>query len=199
MDINTIQVGINSTNCYIVEVNNRDAFIIDPGADGEKILNFIQNKDLNISGIILTHGHFDHIGAVKYLREELNVIVSIHQFDNPMLLDAKKNLSFMIGDNIELERADRLLADDDYFNGFKVIATPGHTPGGISIYHQEEGILFSGDTIFKNGYGRTDFPGADKEKLFASIKKLLRLPVDTTVYPGHGPITTIGNFKTYIG
>ncbi len=198
MNISTIPVGPGATNCYIVEEDN-SSFIIDPGDEAGKIYKCIQDKNIIISGIILTHGHFDHIGAVSFLRNKLDITVSIHQLDSPFLLDPNKNLSYMSGDDIKLEPAERLLVDGDIYNSFRVIATPGHTPGGISLYNKDEGVLFSGDTIFCNGYGRTDFPGADHHTLFASIKILLELPADTVVYPGHGPITIIRDFKRYIG
>lgn len=198
MKISTISVGPGATNCYIVEENGDSAFIIDPGDEAEKIYKYIQNKNISISGIILTHGHFDHIGAVSFLRDKLDITVSVHKLDSPFLLDPSKNLSSMLGDELKLEPADHLLADGEVYNSFKVIVTPGHTPGGISLYNESEGILFSGDTIFNNGYGRTDFPGSDYTTLLTSIKKLLKLPADTVVYPGHGPITTINDFKRYI-
>lgn len=199
MNIETIPVGMNATNCYIVDMGNNNAFIIDPGADGEKVMGCIKSKSLNIIGIVLTHGHFDHIGAVDFLKERLDVEVAIHRDDSSFLENAKKNLSYLFNDNIELDSADNLLSDGDNYHSFQVIATPGHTPGGIALYNYKNGILFSGDTIFKRGYGRTDFPGADHEVLFTSINKLLRLPKDTIVYPGHGSTTTIGDFKIYIG
>jgi len=198
MNISTIPVGPGATNCYIIEEDD-SSFIIDPGDEAGKIYKYIQDKNIRISNIILTHGHFDHIGAVSFLRNKLDVMVFIHQLDNPYLLDPNKNLSYMLGDDIVLEPAERFLVDEEIYNSFQVIATPGHTPGGISLYNKEEGILFSGDTIFHNGYGRTDFPGADHQTLFDSIKILLELPADTVVYPGHGPTTTIKEFERYIG
>lgn len=199
MEIATISVGMNGTNCYIVIYKENYCFVIDPGGEGEKILGYIENNHLKAEGIVLTHGHFDHIGAVDFLRDNLDIDVAVHKLDNAYLIDPQKNLSFMIGENIQLESADRLLAEGDEYYGFQVIATPGHTPGGISLYNESEGVLFSGDTIFERGYGRTDFPGANQGKLFKSIEKLLLLPEKTKIYPGHGGTTTIADFKRIIG
>ncbi|MFP4660745.1 MAG: MBL fold metallo-hydrolase [Halanaerobiales bacterium] len=199
MDIITIPVGMNATNCYIVEYKKSNCIIIDPGAEGEKIFTYIEQEQMEVKGIVLTHGHFDHIGAVKFLLDQYDTELAIHELDNPYLMDARKNLSFMIGEKIELDSADRLIDEGDRYYDFKVIATPGHTPGGISLYNESEGILFSGDTIFNSGYGRTDFPGADPEELSNSIKKLLLLPEKTKIFPGHGRTTTIADFRRYIG
>ena len=198
MKIYTIEVGFNGTNSYLVE-DNDSCILIDPGADGEKILSLIQEENLTLEKIILTHGHFDHIGAVEYLREGTGAKIFVHSEDKEYLMDEKKNLSFFTGDLIEPFTADNLMEDGDMVGKFRVIHTPGHTPGSICLYNEDEGVLFSGDTIFKNGYGRTDFPGGDLQVLINSIKKLLELPADTVVYPGHGPATTIAEFRLYIG
>lgn len=197
MEVYTIKVGPNITNCYLIE-DEKKSYLIDPGEDGEKILSIIQEKELKLDKIILTHGHFDHIGGVKFLRERTGVEVYIHPEDKEYLLDGKKNLSYLTGEVIELLPVDGFLNEGDFFAKFRVIHTPGHTPGGISLYSVEDNLLFSGDTIFNNGYGRTDFPGGDLETLINSINKLLKLPDETIVYPGHGPTTTIREFKRYM-
>ena len=197
MEIYTIEVGMNLTNSYIVN-DKKFSFLIDPGDDGERILSLIKDKELDIKSIVLTHGHFDHIGAVEFLKKELKVELCIHKDDNIYLADKKKNLSYFKGIEISLETADILLKEGDNIGGFRVLSTPGHTPGGISLYNQEEGILFSGDLIFRNAYGRTDLPGGDQNILFSSLEKIIQLPAETLVYPGHGPTTTIGEFKKYI-
>ncbi|MFI5358619.1 MAG: MBL fold metallo-hydrolase [Halanaerobiales bacterium] len=198
MKIYTIEVGFNGTNSYLVE-DTDNCLLIDPGAEGEKILSVIQEKKLRPEKIILTHGHFDHIGAAEYLREKTGAKLFVHSEDKEYLMDEKKNLSFFTGDLIEPAIADNLMEEGDIIGKFRVIHTPGHTPGSICLYNEEEGLLFSGDTIFKNGYGRTDFPGGDLQALINSINKLLHLPDETLVYPGHGPSTTIAEFRRYIG
>jgi glyoxylase-like metal-dependent hydrolase (beta-lactamase superfamily II) len=192
-----MELGFNGTNSYLVS-DQDSTFIIDPGADGEKILAFIQEKNLEVDKIILTHGHFDHIGAVAYIQEKTGAKLFIHSEDKEYLMDGQKNLSYFTGDLIETVSPDSLLEEGDLIGNFRVIHSPGHTPGSICLYNEEEGILFSGDTIFKNGYGRTDFPGGDQQTLFNSIRKLLQLPDETIVLPGHGPSTTIAEFKRYI-
>ncbi|MFW6022868.1 MAG: MBL fold metallo-hydrolase [Halanaerobiaceae bacterium] len=196
MKIDTIEVGTNMTNCYIVS-KNRQAVIIDPGDDAEKILLSISKNELNVTDIILTHGHFDHIGAVDFLRNRLDIPVSIHRGDSEFLTNSQKNLSFFLGDEIVTGEADKYLEEDSKVQGFIVIETPGHTPGGISLYDKNNSILISGDTIFSNGYGRTDLPGADSSLLVESIRSLMNLPDDVIVYPGHGPKTTIIKFREF--
>ncbi|HHU91958.1 MAG TPA: MBL fold metallo-hydrolase [Halanaerobiaceae bacterium] len=197
MKLHRMELGFNGTNSYLVS-DQDSTFIIDPGADGEKILAFIQEKNLEVDKIILTHGHFDHIGAVAYIQEKTGAKLFIHSEDKEYLMDGQKNLSYFTGDLIETVSPDSLLEEGDLIGNFRVIHSPGHTPGSICLYNEEEGILFSGDTIFKNGYGRTDFPGGDQQTLFNSIRKLLQLPDETIVLPGHGPSTTIAEFKRYI-
>lgn len=196
MEIYKIEVGMNLTNCYIFN-DNKLCYIIDPGDEGEKILSFIKAKELDIKSIVLTHGHFDHIGAVDFLKKRLNVDICIHEDDSTYLSDVQLNLSCFTGNKICFF-ADSLLKEGDRIGRFKVISTPGHTPGSISLYNKEEGVLFSGDLIFSNGYGRTDFPGGNQNILFSSIDKIIQLPDNIIVYPGHGPKTTIGKFKKYI-
>lgn len=197
MKLHRMELGFNGTNSYLVS-DQDSTFIIDPGADGEKILAFIQEKNLEVDKIILTHGHFDHIGAVAYIQEKTGAKLFIHSEDKEYSMDGQKNLSYFTGDLIETVSPDSLLEEGDLIGNFRVIHSPGHTPGSICLYNEEEGILFSGDTIFKNGYGRTDFPGGDQQTLFNSIRKLLQLPDETIVLPGHGPSTTIAEFKRYI-
>ncbi|MEJ6952054.1 MBL fold metallo-hydrolase [Natronospora cellulosivora (SeqCode)] len=197
MDIYTIPIGFNLTNCYLVKFNDNHGIVIDPADNGDKIYNYIEEKEIIIKRIILTHGHFDHIGAVDYLRKKLDVPLSIHSLDNPLLLDPQKNLSFMSMNPIKISPADNLLEDGDIISNFEIIHTAGHTPGGITLYNKENKVLFTGDTIFKNSYGRTDFPGANQETLFNSIENLLKLDGDITIYPGHGPKTSIGEFKQF--
>lgn len=197
MKISKIPIGINATNCYIISFDNKKAIIIDPGDEGEKICRYTKNEGLIPQGIILTHGHFDHIGAAGFLREEFNIPVSIHKLDAKYLIDPSKNLSLYFKDEIKIKPADNILEENNKIFNFELIHTPGHTPGGISLYNEKEKILFTGDTIFKNSYGRTDFPEGNEKTLFDSIKKLLNLSDDIVVYPGHGEKTSIGEFRVF--
>lgn len=200
MKVKRIPVGFNKTNCYLIKLVDSDGLLIDPGGDGDKIIEEINIMGISIKKIILTHGHFDHIGALDYLRDTLQAEVYIHELDGEMLVDPSKNLSSLFGSDIKARPADYLLKDGDMINGFKVIHTPGHTQGGISLYHQEKGILFSGDTIFAMGVGRTDFPGSSTEDLQNSIERIKHeLPAEIIVYPGHGPQTVLRDFMNYYG
>lgn len=200
LSIKPVIVSPIETNCYIVSCKSgTDAFIIDPGDDAGVIAEAVQSAGLHPTGIINTHGHADHIGANRELRDRFNCPIIIHRLDAPYLLKPELNLSvFIDGNGIDGPAADRTLNDDDEVclgeTVFRVIHTPGHTPGGICLYAC--GVLFSGDTLFASGVGRVDFPGGSQEALITSIrKKLFILPEDTIVYPGHGPSTTIGTEK----
>ncbi len=154
----------------------------------------------DIKQIINTHGHFDHIGANKYLKEQTAADLLIHKNETDYLKDPEKNFSAMfLEESIISPPADRLLDGNDIIEinnySFQVIFTPGHSPGSISLYCQEKGIIFCGDLIFKTGTGRTDIPGSDQALIKKSIETILTLPGETTVYPGHGVKTTIGDFK----
>ncbi|MDN3511244.1 MAG: MBL fold metallo-hydrolase [Candidatus Jettenia sp.] len=207
MFIQKIPVGPLKVCCYIVagKISN-DAMIIDPGADAEAIIDFLKKGRLTPKIIVLTHGHGDHIGANAALKKAFpDIQICIHEEDQDMLPYPAKNLSilsaFYGGPTVRSPLANRLLRDGDMITVdehiFDVIHTPGHTPGGIclSSKKRENGkppILFSGDTLFKESIGRTDFPGSNQEKLLRAIKeRLFVLDEDTIVYPGHGPSTTI--------
>lgn len=200
MDIKTMQVGALGTNCYIVSCKRtKEALIIDPGGNAADIVSYVRAQKLTVKAIVDTHGHGDHIAANDDLREALGAKLYIHEKDQAMLASAEQNLSLYIGQPIELHSADECLKEGDKLSigdiEFTVLETPGHTPGGISLY-TDEGAVFSGDTLFYLSVGRTDFPGGSMRQLNNSItEKLFLLPDDTTVYPGHGPATNIGTEK----
>lgn len=199
-EIYKIVVGYTSTNCYIV-VNpaNHEAVLIDPGDMPEKIIDRVNKLEVQVKAILITHGHFDHIGAVQRMKEYFKVNVYAGEEEEGILLDPYLNVSKMFG-NIYKVKPDVLLSDDADLEicgiNFKVIYTPGHTKGGVCYYVFKDNILFSGDTLFKESVGRTDLPTGDGTFLIRSIKdKLYTLSEETIVYPGHGESTTIGHEK----
>jgi hydroxyacylglutathione hydrolase len=196
VDVERLIVGQLATNCYLVRCSeDGEAVVIDPGGEGEKIWSVIQNRGLNVRLIINTHGHGDHIAANGFLKAKTGAEVLIHPEDASMLTSPARNLSAWINGGLVCPPADRLIKGDDEVTcgnvTFKVLATPGHTPGGISLW--ADGVVFTGDTLFRGSIGRTDFPGGDYRLLLNSIRdKLLVLPSNTIVYPGHGPESNIG-------
>lgn len=194
MILETLAVGDYQSNCYIYASKaSKKGFIIDPGDEADAIINCIEKLGISIPYILLTHGHPDHTAALKSVREKTGAQVAIHTADAGILKD--KLLHTMLGFRCIDITPDRLLCDGEIIKAdgveLKVIHTPGHTPGGICLLG--EGLMFTGDTLFNMGIGRTDLPGGSANALMTSINaKLLSLPDETLVYPGHGPSSTIG-------
>lgn len=188
-------VGSIGTNCYIVAGDNQEAVIIDPGARADKLADFIGKQDLKPKYILLTHGHFDHIGAVNALAAKYSCKIAIGADDAELLLDPSKSLGYEGGLTKEecIIQPDLLLHDGDVIEAggmsFTVIETPGHTKGGVSYSCAD--ALFTGDTLFAGGMGRTDFYGGDYRTMLVSLQKLARLDGDYHVFPGHGPDSTL--------
>lgn len=199
MNILRIPAGIYVANCYLVySEDDKAAIIVDPGGDADELIDKIETNNLHLKYIVLTHGHGDHIAAVKKIKDRFGVEVLIHEDDAEMLEEGELNLSRkMAMGNIEF-KADKTIKEGDrlHFGNLeaKVIHTPGHTKGGICLLI--EGSLITGDTLFKGSIGRSDLYGGDFDSLISSIKnKLLQLPDETVVYPGHGGQSTIGYEK----
>jgi len=193
--VEKLVVGPFASNCYIVgSESNKEGMIIDPGDEAKQILKRVKDLELDIKFIVLTHGHIDHTGALKEVREVTGAKVAIHTDDAKSL--KVQSLSRIFGLSYPTPPPpDRLLKDGDSLDvggmHFEVLHTPGHTPGGICLLG--EGVVFSGDTLFNYGIGRTDLPGGSYSQLMNGIQnKLLVLPDNTVVYPGHGSDTTIG-------
>jgi glyoxylase-like metal-dependent hydrolase (beta-lactamase superfamily II) len=203
MKVDRLVLGEFETNCYIARSSEQatECVIIDAGLDVRALPAFLDRHKLAPAAVILTHGHIDHIAGVNALRARFaSLAVYIHKLDAELLTDSVGNLSFMTGCDFSTEGADCLVDEPDVIDqaGIKlrVIHTPGHTPGGICLYSEQHGVVFVGDTLFADSVGRTDFPGGNMRQLIEGIKqKLLILPDDTVVYPGHGPETIIGREK----
>ncbi len=195
--VQAIAVSPFQTNCYLAsDVSTGDAVIIDPGDEAEVIVNAVRSAGLTVRAIINTHGHADHIAANGAMKNEFRCPIMIHELEVEYLSDPDLNLASFIGHVGPISPpADRLLADGDEIVAgnlrFTVLHTPGHTPGGICLSIGD--ALFAGDTLFAGSIGRSDFPGGSHRQLLSSIReKLLLLPDETIVYPGHGCETTIG-------
>ena len=205
MDFKIIRLvlGAYQTNCYIIYNNDLNAVIIDPGAEADKIFKVIDEYNLKIDKIILTHAHPDHFGAIEEVRNKYNIKVYMCDKDRDMLENRSKELSSMLGIDSSGIKADIFLKEDDeiefFDKKFKVIETPGHTPGGMCLLIDK--VLIAGDTLFKGSIGRTDLPGGDFDVIMKSLEKLMKLDDDILVLPGHGPETTIEyerNFNPFI-
>ncbi len=195
MLLNCFPTGTFQANCYILgtEVGGK-GIIIDPGDDPKEILDHVRKLGLTVEYMLLTHGHPDHCGALKHLKENTHTRIAIHNADVKLLQD--RAMSFFLGLGYHRPpEPDVLLNDGDEIRvedlTLKVLSTPGHTPGSICLLGN--GFVFSGDTLFNSSIGRTDLPGGSSQDIIQSIeRKLLTLPDDIIVYPGHGPATTIG-------
>lgn len=192
--IRTVVCGEIGNNTFIVKhAQSKSAVVIDPSGSGTQIINALKEMDVQVEIILLTHGHFDHIEGLSKVRAYTNAPVAIHSADASMMTDANENLSSYVGRMISYAPAEKLLSDGDEIHAagltFKVISTPGHTRGGVSYLCGD--VIFTGDTLFRTGAGRTDFPHSNDEDLYASLERLFALPGDYTVYPGHEAFTTM--------
>ena len=200
IQIDCIILGDFQTNCYIVRESQqaKECLIIDPGLSPKPLLDYLERNNVTPQRIILTHGHGDHIAGIPQLQDRYTPLpVTISTDDAPALIDSALNLSAMIGMPMSFAPPDQTVSHGDSITlgsiDLTVIATPGHTVGGISLYCPDEHVVFTGDALFAGSIGRHDFPGGDLTTLLEGIRReLFTLPDDTRVLSGHGPETTIG-------
>ena len=197
-----LPLGPLQTNGYVLYKQNGEGIMIDPGGDEEKLLEWLESQKVNIKAILLTHAHFDHIGAVEALRRAHKAPVYIHKNEKEWLTDPQLNGSGLFPgiEPVKTASADHFIDAKSPLSlmgiDFQVLETPGHSPGSVSFYWKEKQVVFSGDVLFHGGVGRTDLPGGNHETLMDTIhEKMLSLPDETTVANGHGPLTTIGKEK----
>lgn len=196
MKIKKFEVGPLFVNCYVLyDEDTREAILIDPGDEPDLILDFIKEEGLTVKYILCTHGHFDHIGAVKEIKDDTGAKVLLHEKDIEIYRNSPQVAEQFFGIEIEPQpEPDELIEDGQTIkignSQLKFIHTPGHSPGSMSIY--TDGYIFTGDTLFAGSVGRTDLIGGSIEELLNSLKKLASLPEETVVMPGHGPKTKIG-------
>ena len=196
--IKTMVLGMVHSNCYIVKKpKSSEVIVIDPGDEADVIEKYLQENDLECKGILLTHGHFDHISAACELKGITKASIYSHENELELLGDPQLNASSYMGKEIRV-KPDILLKDQEEFQvaglSWRVIFTPGHTGGGVCYYLPDEGIIFSGDTLFFESIGRTDLPTGNHHELVSSIhNQLMILEEGIEVYPGHGRPTTIGH------
>lgn len=195
MEWKQLPLGPLQTNCYLL-IKNDSCLIVDPGNESEKIIQYIDQLQVKPLAILLTHAHYDHIGAVDVVRNHYQIDVYIHKEEDSWLPSLELN-----GGQLSINRADHLFTTDgeqkigDFT--FELLHTPGHSPGGVSFYFKNDRAVFTGDALFQRSIGRTDFRFGNHQQLLDSIQtKLLTLPEDTVVLPGHGPATTIGMEKS---
>lgn len=209
LTIKTLVVNQLQENCYIVSDGTQDAVIIDCGAyyDAERkaVVNYIRENGLTLRHLLCTHGHFDHVFGADTIFDEFAIAPEIHSADRDFVEDMDRQYRDMLGKPYSRPsvKVSRLLADGDTItfgtHTLKVIHTPGHSQGCVVFYCAEEDVAFTGDTLFRMSFGRTDLPGGSWEKLKASLQRLTSLiPPQTVLYPGHGPVTTMAAEQTFI-
>ena len=199
----SLTVGELAVNCwFLVNEDRKEALVFDPGDEAERIRSYAEQKGWKIAGILLTHGHADHMGGAEELKRLTEAEIYALAEEEPLLKNGKTNLSVFIMRRVITMEADEYVraGQELTLSGIrlKVLRTPGHTPGGCCFYCEEAGCVFAGDTLFQGSVGRSDFPGGSMSELVRSVKeKLFPLPDDTKVYPGHGEETTIAFEKQY--
>lgn len=195
MNIETVTVGEFQANCFVIRAESKQAIVIDPGAEAERVMTFLKKNRLSVASYLLTHGHMDHISVLAEMYDAMPAPVGIHGADLKWAFDQGNQMPPFYSTVKRPPEIARVLKDGQEWMDadltYRVILTPGHTPGSVCFLFPAQNILFSGDTLFAGSVGRTDLPGGNSRALSASLAKLAQLPDNTAVYPGHGPVTNI--------
>jgi len=202
MQIKKFILGSLQANCYLL-INNKECLLIDPGDDGSLLLEEIQKQNLNLVGIIATHGHFDHIGAVGEIQLSYKVPLFISDKDKFLIDRVEETATYFLGNkhNIIKPITVKYLTNSIFTIAdfrLQVLKTPGHTPGSLSYYFKEENVIFTGDTLFKDAIGQYDFTYSSKLDLKKSLDKILKLPLKTKILSGHGEETSIALSRDFL-
>ena len=199
MRIEVIVVGEFQVNCYVVIGGSNEVIVIDPGGDPDAVLGFVGKRKLTIKAYLLTHGHMDHISALADMHDACPAPIGMHEADLKWAFGEDNQMQPFYGIPRKPKEIARVLRDGQEWTDsgmtYRVIGTPGHTPGSVCFHFESDNVLFTGDTLFAGSVGRTDLPGGSSRILTSSLKKITAFRPETTVYPGHGPFTTISDEK----
>lgn len=199
IQIEQLVVGAFEVNCCIVRASSAGAIVVDPGSDSDRIIGYLKENELTVAAYMLTHGHTDHICALAEVYDAFPAAIGLHPDDEAWAFAVDNQMLPFYPAPRRPAAIDRVLEDGQLWSDpgltYHVISTPGHTPGSVCFYFEEEGVLICGDTLFRGSVGRTDLPGGDSRGLAKSLQKLAKLPDETKVHPGHGPDTTIAEEK----
>jgi len=204
VEIKPFILGPLQNNCYVVNDEEKQAAVIDPGFEEEELIFYIKDNQLEVKYILITHAHFDHVSFVPELKQATGAKIAMAAKEVPMIKGSYEWGGPDMGYEVDNFKPDEYLEDGDSIKvgsmDFKIILTPGHSPGGVCFYLPKEKILFSGDTIFAGTVGRTDLPGSSEKVLWQAInKKIFTLPDEVKILPGHGPETSVGQEKKWQG